>query len=99
MDELGLGEVGGIEPGRLALRPADDPAAREVERVGVGGGARRAARETQLGTALAPADVRDQAGRESGEEALGARRGVDDVTGPNAVLVRGARGAPAVRPE
>ena len=87
VDELGLGEVLRVEPGRLALGPARDPAARNLEGVGVGGSARRGQREAQLGAAAPPADSGDQSGRQLGNTALGARRGADHAQHAHAVLV------------
>ena len=95
--QLGLGEVPGVEPRRLALGPTGDRAAREVQRVRVGGRARRGQRKAQLGTAPPPADVGNQAGRQLGKTARGTRRGVDHVQHADPIFVGDARDPPAVR--
>src|SRR5882757_7427732 len=76
------------------LRPA---VSLSVQRVSVGWGTGRTAREPQLGAGLPPADVRDQAGRELGKSALRAGGGVDHVQHADAVLIRDAGNPPAVR--
>ena len=89
--QLRFGEVAGVEARGLALRPARERPARNLERVRIRRRARRGERKAQLGAVRPPAEAGDHAGRQLGDAALDAGRGADDVQHPDPTLVRDKR--------